>query len=110
MNAKVVLYADKMTDSMKQAIAETRRRRELQVAFNKKHGITPQTIIKPVKEKEVEITDTKHVPKSEIPNVMIDLEKQMRDAAENLDFEKAIALRDQIRKLNERLAEAGKRT
>ena len=110
VNAKVVLYADRMTDSMKKAIAETRRRRELQVAFNKKHGITPQTIIKPVKEKEVEITDTKHVPKSEIPNVMIDLEKQMRDAAENLDFEKAIALRDQIRKLNERLAEAGKRT
>jgi len=104
VNAKVVLYADTMTDSMKRAIAETKRRRELQVAFNKKHHITPQTIIKPVKEKEVEITDTRHVPKTEIPNVLIDLEKQMRDAAENLDFEKAIALRDQIKKLNERLA------
>jgi excinuclease ABC subunit B len=104
VNATVVLYADTMTDSMKRAIAETKRRRELQVAFNKKHHITPQTIIKPVKEKEVEITDTRHVPKTEIPNVLIDLEKQMRDAAENLDFEKAIALRDQIKKLNERLA------
>ncbi|MEN6396259.1 MAG: excinuclease ABC subunit UvrB [Methanoregula sp.] len=104
VNAKVVLYGDNMTDSMKKAIAETKRRRTLQVAFNKKHNITPQTIIKPIKEKEVEVTDTKHVPKTEIPNVIIDLEKQMRDAAEGLDFEKAIALRDQIKKLNERLA------
>ena len=103
VNAKVVLYADTMTDSMRQAIAETKRRRDLQIAFNREHHITPQTIIKPVKEKEVEITDTKHVPKKEIPNVMIELEKQMHDAAENLDFEKAIALRDQIKKLNERL-------
>jgi excinuclease ABC subunit B len=109
VNSKVVLYADTMTDSMKRAIAETKRRRELQVAFNKKHNITPQTIIKPVKEKEVDIKDTKHVPKTEIPNVVIELEKQMQDAADNLDFERAIALRDQIRKLNERLAEAGKR-
>ena len=109
VNSKVVLYADNMTDSMKRAIAETKRRREIQVAFNKKHNITPQTIIKPVKEKEVDIKDTKHVPKNEIPNVVIELEKQMQDAADNLDFERAIALRDQIRKLNERLAEAGKR-
>ena len=108
VNSKVVLYADTMTDSMKQAIAETKRRRTLQVAFNKKHHITPQTIIKPVKEKEVDITDTKHVPKKEIPNVVIELEKQMLDAAENLDFEKAIALRDQIRKLNDRLVEKTK--
>jgi len=108
VNAKVVLYADTMTDSMKRAIAETKRRRELQVAFNKKHHITPQTIIKPVKEKEVEITDIKYLPTPEIPNVLIDLEKQMRDAAESLDFEKAIALREQIKKLNERLAAAGR--
>ena len=109
VNSKVVLYADTMTDSMKRAIAETKRRRDLQVAFNKKHHIIPQTIIKPVKEKEVDIKDTKHVPKMEIPNVVIELEKQMQDSADNLDFERAIALRDQIRKLNERLAEAGKR-
>jgi excinuclease ABC subunit B len=104
VNSKVVLYADIMTDSMKRAIAETKRRRELQVAFNKKHHITPKTIIKPVKEKEVDIRDTKHVPKPEIPNVVIELEKQMQDAADNLDFERAIALRDQIKKLNERLS------
>jgi excinuclease ABC subunit B len=97
-----------MTNSMKRAIAETKRRREMQVSFNNEHGIVPQTIIKPVKEKEVELTDTKHVPKNEIPNVIIDIEKQMRDAADSLDFERAIALRDQIKKLNERLKEAGK--
>jgi len=104
VNAKVVLYADMMTDSMKRAIAETKRRRDMQVAFNEEHGIVPQTIKKPVKEKEVDIKDTKHVPKKEIPNVVIELEKRMRDAAENLDFERAIALRDQIKKLNTRLA------
>ena len=104
VNAKVVLYADNMTDSMKRAIAETKRRRELQIAFNIQHHITPMTIIKPVKEKEVEISDTKHIPKNEIPNVVIELEKQMQDAAETLDFEKAIALRDQIKKLNERMS------
>ena len=108
VNSKVILYADVMTDSMKRAIAETKRRRDLQVAFNAEHHITPQTIIKPVKEKEVDITDTKHVPKKEIPNVVIELEKQMQDAAENLDFERAIALRDQIRKLNERISAGGK--
>ena len=110
INAKVVLYADVMTDSMKRAIAETKRRRDLQVAYNTEHGITPHTIRKPVKEKEVEIKDTKHVPRPEIPNVVIELEKQMQDAADSLDFERAIALREQIKKLNERLRAAGKRT
>jgi excinuclease ABC subunit B len=110
INAKVVLYADVMTDSMKRAIAETKRRRDLQVAYNTEHGITPMTIRKPVKEKEVEIRDTRHVPRTEIPNVVIELEKQMRDAADGLDFERAIALREQVKKLNERLRDAGKRS
>jgi excinuclease ABC subunit B len=107
VNAKVVLYADSMTDSMKAAISETKRRREMQIAYNEEHHIVPQTIIKPVKEKEVEIKDTKHVPRAEIPNVVIELEKQMRDAADNLDFERAIALRDQVKKLTERLKHGG---
>jgi excinuclease ABC subunit B len=107
VNSKVVLYADRMTDSMKKAISETKRRRTMQVAYNEEHHITPHTIIKPVKEKEVDIRDIKHVPKGEIPNVVIELEKQMQDAAESLDFEKAIALRDQIKKLNERIKEVG---
>jgi excinuclease ABC subunit B len=108
VNSLVLLYADQITDSMRRAIAETKRRRDMQVAFNKEHGIVPQTIKKPVKEKEVDITDTRHVPRPEIPNVIIGLEKQMRDAADNLDFERAIALRDQIKKLNERLKTAGR--
>jgi excinuclease ABC subunit B len=99
VNSQVILYGDMMTDSMTKAIAETKRRRDMQTAYNRDHNIVPQTIKKPVKEKEVDIRDTKHVPKSEIPNVVIGLEKQMRDAAENLDFERAIALRDQIKKL-----------
>jgi excinuclease ABC subunit B len=107
INSQVVLYGDKMTNSMTKAIAETQRRRDMQITYNRDHNIVPQTIKKPVKEKEVEITDTKHVPKREIPNVIIGLEKQMRDAAENLDFERAIALRDQIRKLTLRFQEGG---
>jgi excinuclease ABC subunit B len=110
INAKVVLYADVMTDSMKRAIAETKRRRDLQVAYNTEHNIIPMTIKKPVREKEVEIKDTRHVPRTEIPNVVIELEKKMRDAADSLDFERAIALREQVKKLNERLREAGKRS
>jgi excinuclease ABC subunit B len=108
INAKVVLYADVMTDSMKRAMAETQRRRTLQIAYNNEHKITPVTIKKPIREKEVDIKDTKHVPKKEIPNVVIELEKQMRDAAESLDFERAIALREQIKNLYERLNEGGK--
>ena len=102
VNAKVVLYADTMTDSIKRALAETERRRTMQLAYNARHGITPQTIQKPIREKEVEITDVKHVPKQEIPNLIIELEAEMREAAERLEFERAIALRDTIRKLEER--------
>jgi excinuclease ABC subunit B len=84
-------------------LEETDRRRNLQVAFNKDHGITPETIIKPIKEKEVDLKDTKHIPKMEIPNVIIELESQMREAAEKLDFEKAISIRDTIKKLRARM-------
>ncbi|NLA99986.1 MAG: excinuclease ABC subunit UvrB [Methanomicrobiales archaeon] len=101
VNAKVVLYADVMTDSIKKAMAETERRRTMQLAYNARHGITPQTIKKPIREKEVEITDIKHVPKSEIPNLIIELEADMREAAERLEFERAIALRDTIKRLQE---------
>ena len=100
---KVVLYADKTTDSISNAVKETNRRRELQISYNKKHKITPATIVKPVKEKTIDVKDTKHVPKREIPNVVIELEAEMRRAAEQLDFERAIALRERIKKLNERL-------
>lgn len=102
VNANVVLYADKLTDSIKAALLETKRRRDMQIEFNKKHGIEPQTIRKPIKEKEVDVKDVKHIPRSDIPNMVIQLEAEMRSAAERLDFERAIALREQIRRLKER--------
>lgn len=99
VKSRVVLYADKMTDSIKRAISETERRRNLQIAYNREHNIIPQTIKKPIREKEVDLTDTKHLPKSEIPNLIIELEAEMQAAAEALDFERAIKLRDAVKKL-----------
>ncbi|WP_319378712.1 excinuclease ABC subunit UvrB [uncultured Methanocorpusculum sp.] len=98
-DSHVVLYADKMTDSMREALAETARRREMQIAFNTEHGITPVTIKKPVREKEVDIKDIRHLPKSEIPNLIIELETEMNAAAAALDFERAIQLRDRVKEL-----------
>jgi len=102
-NSRVILYADNITDSMRKAMDETSRRRCLQAEYNKLHGIRPRTIRKPVKEKVVEITDSKHIPRAELPNLIIQLEKEMRDAAEKLDFERAIALRDRAGRLKKRL-------
>jgi excinuclease ABC subunit B len=103
VDAKVVLYADRITDSMQKALDETMRRRNKQIAFNKKHNITPQTIQKPIPEKTIEIKDTKHIPKSEIPDIIIDIEQEMKQAADDLDFEKAIFLRDKIKQLQRQL-------
>ena len=99
----VVLYADVMTDSIKAAIAETARRRHMQIAFNEENGITPQTIRKPIPEKEVDLKDIKHIPSSEIPNLIIQLEAEMKTAAGALDFERAIELRDRIAELQKKL-------
>ncbi|MBA2858366.1 excinuclease ABC subunit B [Methanococcus maripaludis] len=102
-NSKVVLYADKMTDSIKKAVSETERRRALQKEYNEKHNITPQTIVKPIREKVVDISDVKHIPVSDIPNVIIELETEMYEAAEALEFEKAIKIRDTIAKLKKKI-------
>jgi excinuclease ABC subunit B len=99
VNSKVVLYADVLTNSIQKALMETNRRRTVQLDYNAKHGIIPTTIVKPIKEKIVEITDTKHIPKKDIPVIIVNLELEMRKAADDLDFEKAIALRDRINKL-----------
>ncbi|MBR5450671.1 MAG: excinuclease ABC subunit UvrB [Methanocorpusculum sp.] len=99
----VVLYADVMTDSIKAAVAETARRRHMQIAFNEENGITPQTIRKPIPEKEVDLKDIKHIPSSEIPNLIIQLEAEMKTAAGSLDFERAIELRDRIAELQKKL-------
>ncbi|MCZ0862193.1 excinuclease ABC subunit UvrB [Methanocorpusculum vombati] len=101
--SRVVLYADNITESMRVSMSETSRRREMQIAFNAEHGIVPKTIKKPVREKEVDIKDTKHLPKSEIPNLIIELEAEMKAAAGSLDFERAIELRDRIKGLRDGL-------
>ena len=102
VNSRVVLYADSLTDSIKAAVSETERRRTLQMEYNRIHQISPVTIKKPVPEKEVDLKDTRHIPKSDIPNLIIELEARMNKAAENLEFEEAIRLRDRIRDLRER--------
>ncbi|MDD3621399.1 MAG: helicase-related protein, partial [Methanofollis sp.] len=107
VNARVILYADHETDSIRTALTETGRRRQMQLAYNQAHGIVPQTVTKPVPAKEVDLTDTKHVPKAEIPNLIIEMEAQMYEAAERLDFERAILLRDQVRELKEKSGSSG---
>lgn len=103
INSKVVLYADVLTDSIRRALEETNRRRTVQLQYNIQHGITPTTIIKPIKEKVVEIKDTKHIPRKQIPAILVTLELEMKKAADELDFEKAIALRDRINRLRQSL-------
>ena len=92
------MYGDKITDSMKQAIDETSRRRKIQEDYNKKHGIIPKTISKAIREviSNVDTTEkkTKKPTKKEIAKTMEMLEQEMREAAKNLDFERAMELRD----------------
>lgn len=102
-NSKVILYADHETGSIREAVRKTEQRRTMQMAYNEAHGIVPMTIKKPIREKVVEITDTRHIPKSEIPNTIIALDAEMREAAERLDFETAIQLRDRIRNLEKEI-------
>jgi excinuclease ABC subunit B len=101
----VTLYADKESDAMKAALAETSRRREIQMAYNKKHGITPKTIIKAVHNiaeegRKLELRRPKYdhtkIPKDEKKKLMDELERQMELAALNLEFEKAADLRDEV--------------
>ncbi len=102
--SRVILYADVMTDSIKTAVQETNRRRAIQLKYNKDNNITPQTIIKPIKN-TLEITkkDTgkgkKKATKLEIEKEIAGLETMMREAADMLDFEQAILIREQIKKL-----------
>jgi len=108
-NGHVIMYADNMTDSMKKAIDETKRRRTIQEAYNKKHGITPKTIQKKIPDliratqaAEVEetyvtkVTKGKKLTKSELEKLIASLEVEMKEAAKALDFERAAELRDTI--------------
>ncbi|GKV65499.1 MULTISPECIES: excinuclease ABC subunit UvrB [Sporosarcina] len=106
---RVIMYADRMTDSMAKAISETERRREIQMAYNLEHGVTPKTIIKPIREairatqvaEETEsylqrITEGKKLSKDEKGLLIVKVEKEMKDAAKALDFERAAELRDTL--------------
>jgi len=103
VNSFVVLYADRETDSIRAAVAETARRRKLQMAYNEELGIVPETIVKAIKEKQVEIKDAKHIPKRDVPNLLIEIAAEMREAADRLDFERAIWLRDRMDELKKRV-------
>jgi excinuclease ABC subunit B len=101
--SKVILYADKETNSMKGAIEETNRRRTIQIEFNKKNGIIPKTIIKPIEKPKIIMQDTKHIPLAEKKRMIPQLEIEMREAATKLDFELAIEIRDKIANLKQDL-------
>jgi excinuclease ABC subunit B len=102
-HGKVFLYADVETRSIKRAVEITFYRRSFQKRFNQLHHITPKTIVKGVSKKESIIKGTKHLPKSDMRRQIIELDAKMREAAEKLDFELAIQLRDAIAELNRAL-------
>jgi excinuclease ABC subunit B len=117
VRGKVILYADKMTDSMERAIDETNRRREIQIEYNEKHDIEPETIkkeitdiaqlIEPESSREVQVPDEEELEEmdeSEVLMVVEKLEKSMEKAADRLEFEKAAAYRDEIEELKEQMA------
>jgi excinuclease ABC subunit B len=112
VNGSVIMYADVMTDSMRRAIEETERRRRIQQAYNEEHGIEPEGIRKAVRD----ITDrvrqvaeekpeyrTGDIPKDELARLIKDFERQMKDAAKNMEFEKAALLRDRVIELRREL-------
>jgi len=116
VDGAVIMYADEITPSMGKVIRETERRRNAQLDYNSKHDITPATIEKAVKdlidrasaEEEEEEgrleVDTTFMSQEEATQIIEELEQEMREAAENLEFEKAAAIRDQIAELKEALS------
>ena len=121
------MYADKMTDSMKKAIDETNRRREIQIKYNQENNITPQTIIKPVRDVlrpvEMVVSEDKakyydktndnnedenklnldSMSRKELMQLIFDLEMEMEEAADNLEFEIAAQIRDEIEEIEAKL-------
>ncbi len=112
---EVIMYADNMTESMEKAITETNRRREIQIAHNKKYGIIPQTIKKPIENNLLSLVASYRdledivaeemvdlgIDKKDLPKLIDKLEKDMHKAAKILDFERAAEIRDQLKKLRE---------
>lgn len=112
---EVIMYADKITDSMDRAIKETERRRKIQIAYNQKYGIIPQTIKKPIENNLLSLVASYRdledivaeemvdlgIEKKDLPKLIDKLEKDMHKAAKILDFERAAQIRDQLKKLRE---------
>ena len=117
LEGHIVMYADGVSDAMRQAIAETDRRRAIQVAFNDAHGITPQTIVKAVYQLETHreelsaraatFQEQSGLPPDELLRLAKDVEKEMRRAARDLEFERAAELRDRLTEIRKRLEEGG---
>jgi excinuclease ABC subunit B len=117
LDGHVVMYADRVSDAMRRAIAETDRRRAIQVAFNDAHGITPQTIVKAVYQMETHREELSTVaatfqeqaglPPDELLRLAKDVEKEMKRAARDLEFERAAELRDRLTEIRRRLEESG---
>ncbi len=115
VNGQVIMYADGLTDSMRRALDETNRRRSIQTAYNEEHGIEPRSIVKEVRdltarvravaEERAEYRVAAEIPKHELARLIKELEKQMKSAAQALEFEKAALLRDQIYDLRRELAD-----
>jgi excinuclease ABC subunit B len=118
-SGRVIMYADRMTDSMKFAIDETNRRRAKQVKYNTEHGIVPVSIVKAIHDLtegmtakvvgeargEYKAKELGGVPRNELRQIVHEMEKQMKEAAKNLEFERAAALRDELYALKSLLAE-----
>ncbi|OGO21186.1 MAG: excinuclease ABC subunit B [Chloroflexi bacterium RBG_16_51_16] len=119
VNGKVIMYADKVTDSMRHAIDETERRRVKQIKYNQEHNITPVSIHKAIHDLTEELSQKViaeqkgeyrtqapgGIPRNEMQKIVNELEKQMKDAAKNLEFERAAALRDEMYQLKSLMAE-----
>ena len=119
VNGRVIMYADRMTDSMKFAIDETNRRRAKQVKYNQENGIIPISIHKAIRDLTAEFSEkavsemrgeyktkpSSDLPRNELKQIIHEMEKQMKEAAKNLEFERAAALRDELFDLKSLLAE-----
>ena len=107
IDGRVILYADKVTDSMKQAIGESDRRREKQVEYNMRNNIIPKSIVKPITRAENDSIDVniKSMSRSDLAKLALNTEAQMIKNADDLNFERAIELRSKLYKLKKALGE-----
>ena len=106
VNGRVILYADNITDSVRNAVNITKHRRKIQIAYNNDHNITPRSVVRKLKDKKIEekvddIQEIDNITTDEIDEIIKELEKEMKQAAKDLNFEKAAKLRDRKMELKE---------